>query len=452
MLPSVKVASEGWIVNEDFVYNRAWGLNFAETPNFLSEVPTWAVDFAPNGTLLGVGERITRRRLADTLNTIAREGPDAFYTGPLAKAMIAALQADNGIMNMDDLANYSVVIQPPISITYRNYTIYSCSAPCSGPVVLSILKTLEGYDNLFAEDPIAGLSYQRIVEAVKFAYGRRTRLADPAFVSGVSDFVKSMLSPKVALETRQKISDSKTNKPSYYNPEHLAIHSDHGTSHMVAADKSGLAISATTTINLAFGSHLMIPETGVIMNNNMDGFSIPGVRNAFGYVSSSDNYPGPGKRPLSSMSPAIAETQNGSSYFVIGAAGGSRIITANVQNLINIIDRDMTGPQALANPRLHHQLDPNYIEFEWPFDNQTVDHLRSLDHDLIWTEPGWTTAQAVRRLSDGRFEAASEPRQSSSKGVVALERKDSGSGWFTNWTRSICKQELFGTASFNSEL
>ena len=443
---------------------------FGARPDFLTQQPTWAVDFAPGGRLLRIGERITRRRLADTLSTIAHEGPDVFYTGPMAKAMIAALQADGGIMTMEDLASYSIEVRPAIHMQYRDrHHIYSCGAPCSGSVVLNALKTLEGYEDLFrsrGENLIIDRDYHRLAEALKFAYGRRTKLADPAFVGNVTAFVdRFMLSPEVAHETRQRISDSHTlSAEEYYNPDRLEVHSDRGTSHMAAADSSGLAISTTTSINLPYGSHLMVPETGVIMNDNMDGFSIPGISNSFGVAPFAGNYPAPGKRPLSSMSPTIVETQEdvqgtGSSLYLIGAAGGPRIISATVQNIINVLDRGMSVVEALSQPRMHHQLSPNRLECEWALDNRTVDEaFKARGHDVSWI-PFLSYAQAIQRLpsvtnGSSMFEVASEPRQSNSMGIVVVSGNGQR-GRFTkvvDWMLSHVQQSKFWSGGDGSEL
>src|SRR5436305_5690846 len=165
-----------------------------------------------------------------------------------------------------------------------------------------------------------------------------------------------MLSSAAAAEVRSRISDSTTQNVSWYDPGGLESLETPGTSHVVTADASGMSISLTTTVNLLFGSQLMVPETGVIMNNEMNDFSIPGTSNAFGYIPSPANYIRPGKRPLSSITPTIVEFPNGTLYASIGAAGGSRIITATIQNLWHLLDQDMTMPQALAQPRLHDQL------------------------------------------------------------------------------------------------
>lgn len=183
-------------------------------------------------------------------------------------------------------------------------------------------------------------------------------------------------------------------------------------------DRNGLAISFTTTVNLYFGSKFMIPETGIIMNNEMNDFSIPGTSNAFGYRPSPSNYIRPGKRPLSSMSPTIVTHPNGTVYFVTGAAGGSRIITSTLQSIINVLDRNMTAPQALAEPRIHDQLVPNLLEVETSFNNATVDFLKGRKHNITFVERASSTVQSIRVLANGTFEAAGEPRQLNSGGLA----------------------------------
>lgn len=197
------------------------------------------------------------------------------------------------------------------------------------------------------------------------------------------------------------------------------IFSRPGTSHVVTADATGMAISLTTTINLLFGSTLMVPETGVIMNNEMNDFSIPGSSNAFGYVPSPSNFIRKGKRPLSSISPIIVEHLSDSSlYFVVGAAGGSRILTATIQNLWHVLDQKLTAPQALDQPRFHDQLLPNQISFEYSYDNKTVAYMKARGHNVTWIPLAQSSAQALRRLKNGTFEVAAEPRQFASGGYA----------------------------------
>jgi gamma-glutamyltranspeptidase / glutathione hydrolase len=417
MQGAIKTARYGWPVNTDLVRYMKSANASAQVPDFLSKDPNWALDFAPNGTLVGFGDIITRKRYADTLETIANEGPDAFYNGAIGATIVDALQAANGTMTMEDLANYTVATRPTANITYRGYRLQSCSAPSSGEVVLSTLKILEGYGDLF-EATTNNLSTHRMDEAMRFAYGQRADLGDPMFVKNISHYQDQMLSEQTAAEIRRKISDKRSFNTSYYDPDGIESLATPGTSHVVTADASGMAITLTTTVNLLFGSQLLVPETGIIMNNEMNDFSVPGVSNAFGYVPSPSNFIRPGKRPLSSISPTIVEDPNGTLYYVIGAAGGSRIITSTIQNIVNVLDRNMTAPEALAYPRLHDQLIPNTVQFEYTYDNETTAFMKSLGHNVTWMPPGSSSAHGIRRLPNGTFEAAGEPRQLNSGGYA----------------------------------
>ncbi|KAK2592369.1 hypothetical protein QQS21_009949 [Conoideocrella luteorostrata] len=411
--PSVKLARFGFPVTEDLVRYMD-----SLSPNaFLTEDPSWAMDFAPRGRRVRLGETMTRKRYADTLETIANEGADAFYTGAIAKATIRALKAANGSMTMDDLKNYKIAQRNPISIKYRGYKLSSTNAPSGGVVALSALNTLSGFDH-FQEPSRSNLSTHLMVEAIKWGYSQRTNLGDPSFVPGLDKYTKDMISPETGAEVRSKISNDHTFNLSYYDPQGIESLETPGTSHIVSADASGMSASLTTTINLLFGSQLMVPETGVIMNNEMNDFSIPGESNAFGYIPSEANFVRPGKRPLSSISPIIAETPDGKLFFSIGSAGGSRIITANIQNAIHLLDGNMTTAQALKEPRLHDQLVPLTVSFENTYNNGTVAYLKLLGHNVTWVAPGQSTAQGLRRLPDGTFEAAGEPRQRNSGGFA----------------------------------
>jgi len=415
VMPAVYVARNGFPVTQDLV--RYMNMAISGMENFLVQDPTWAIDFAPNGTLLGLGDTITRRRYADTLETIAQRGPDAFYMGPMAEVMIDAVRANGGIMTMADLKNYSVAIRNPANITYRDYKIYSGSAPSSGTVAMSVMKIIEGYPNICQSDNL-NLSTHLFDEAIRFAYGQRSELGDPLFVEGMDEYQENMLSEATAKTVRSKISPFHTLNVSAYDPSGFESLETPGTSAVVTSDITGLSVSLTTTVNLLFGSRVMVPETGVIMNDEMNDFSIPGSSNAFGYVPSPSNYVRPGKRPLSSITPTIVEHANGTLYFVVGAAGGSRIITATLQQLWYVLDRNMTSMEALAMPRLHDQLVPNQVSFEYAYDNETVDFMISRGHNVTWVAPGQSSAQSLRRLGNGTFEAAGEPRQKSSAGYV----------------------------------
>ncbi|CEN61695.1 Putative Gamma-glutamyltranspeptidase [Aspergillus calidoustus] len=414
--PAINTARYGFPVGEDLVHYMDSAVGDDE--DFLVNDPAWAVDFAPHGTRVKLGDTITRGRYADTLETIAGHGPDAFYTGPIAESMISALQAKNGTMTLEDLRNYTVAVRGIAQIDYRGYRVTSTTAPSSGVVALNMLKVLDTYEPLFTERNF-NLSTHRMDEAMRFGYGLRTQLGDPHFVKGLVEYEKGMLEAQTISDIRGKISDLRTQNVSAYNPAGIESLETPGTSHIATIDHSGLAISAITTINLLFGSKVIVPETGIIMNNEMDDFSIPNSSNSFGYIPSESNFIRPGKRPLSSCTPTIITYPNGSTTFLIaGSAGGSRIITATVQNIIHAIDEGLSAAETLARPRLHDQLVPNHVQFEYGFDNATVQFMRERGHNVTWMAPGTSTAQAIRVLRNGTFDAAGEPRQRDSGGFA----------------------------------
>jgi gamma-glutamyltranspeptidase/glutathione hydrolase len=170
MQPAIRTARNGFPVTEDLI--RYMNAAVGSGEDFLSQNPTWALDFAPKGTRLGLGEIITRRRFADTLEAIAERGPNAFYSGPIAETMINAVQASNGIMTLEDLANYTVTIRNISQIDYRGYTITSGTAPSSGTIALSMLKILDGYKDFFSSEETVNLSTHRMNEAMRFGYGQ----------------------------------------------------------------------------------------------------------------------------------------------------------------------------------------------------------------------------------------------------------------------------------------
>lgn len=197
LTPAVKVARNGWRVNEDLVKYMA---SATSSSNFLVDDVEFALDFAPKGRLLKLNETITRKRYADTLETIANDGPDAFYSGPIAEATIRALQAANGTMTLDDLSNYTVAIRKPSTINYRDYKLTACSAPSGGEVALATLKIMEGYSEVGNPENI-NLTTHRLDESMRFAYGMRAELGDPLFLDGIDAYQEQMLSEATAKES-----------------------------------------------------------------------------------------------------------------------------------------------------------------------------------------------------------------------------------------------------------
>ncbi|GME51578.1 gamma-glutamyltranspeptidase [Neofusicoccum parvum] len=413
VMPSANLARDGFRVSEDLVKR----MDSVKNNSFLVDDPSWAIDFAPNRQRVKLNDTMTRKRYAKTLETIAVEGPDPFYNGSIAKTTIAAIQQRGGIMTFRDLENYTVITQEPLSTTYRGYRLTTGRAPSSGAVGLSVLKILEGYDDIGNPEYI-NITAHRLDEAFRFAYAQRTAIGDPCFVAGMDGYQDRMVSDAVASEIRAKIGDQSQNV-SYYNPMLIDSLETPGTSHFVAADSSGLVLSTTSTINQLFGSQIMVPETGIILNDQMDDFSIPNIPNQFGYRPNVANYIVPGKRPLSSTTPMIIEYPNDGGIFgAVGAAGGSRIITATVQNVILMLDHKMEPRDALAQPRFHDQLEPDVARFEWAYNNATVAFMKERGHNVEWMAPDQSWVQALKLLLNGTFLAAGEPRQKNSAGLV----------------------------------
>jgi len=340
-------------------------------------------------------------------------------------------------MTLKDLAEYKAMIRPSVNITYREIDLYSAGSPSSGVVGLSALKTLEGYD--LADNADMNLTWHRFDEAMRFAYGARQSLGDPHFLADtdIESLEQKMLDAQQAATVRTRILDNATQPVENYDAKKVYTTEGHGTSHIVTLDgKTGMAVSSTTTINLLFGNLIMVPETGVILNNEMDDFSIPGQRNQFGFEPSPANFIRAGKRPLSSITPIIAEfpeneNENvntkwrkgkgkGRVMAVVGAAGGSRIISSTTQVIWHILERHVTTmAEAIKLPRIHDQLMPNNAVFEYTFDNATVASMAAKGHNVTWVREGVSAVQGILvKPDDGGFEAASENRQKSSGGLV----------------------------------
>ncbi|KAL5597399.1 hypothetical protein FOBRF1_011192 [Fusarium oxysporum] len=395
---AIKVAQDGFIVNADMA--RFIEKTIRDHHNFFVEDPSWAEDFTRNGQLIPEGEKMTRRRYAHTLQAIAEHGADAFYTGAFAESMVKTIQETNEVLHTE----------------YKGYDVYGISSPAGGAVSLNILNTMNGYTH---QDEDRNTTLHIYIEAMKFAYGARLHLGDPDFVHGVPELEHEMLNATTAEKIRRKIDPRKTQKIEKYDPDGIYSSDGHGTSHVVTADGDGMAVSLTTTVNLIFGSFLMDPLTGVILNNEMNDFSIPGVPNEFGFAPAEANFIRPNKRPLSSCTPLIVSNKDGSLFAVIGAAGGSRIISATTQ----VAWRVLTSPSwsikdAVREPRVHNQLIPNTLLVEKKFSSYDVPSLVERGHNITWVDEGLSTVQALTRDSAGVFEVAPEPRQKNSGGVT----------------------------------
>lgn len=384
--------------------------------------------FCPGGKIATEGQTIRRKRYSKTLAKIGGKGADAFYKGSIAEHTIAAINKTGGIMTLKDLEEYKVIHRTPVNVSFNGYHLFATAAPSSGPVVLSALQTLNQYD----DRKTAGynLTTHRLIEATKFAYGERATYGDPAYVKNVTQLEHDYLQVSYAKEKRQKIKDDGVLPKDAYDPSHFDILTDAGTSHLVAIDKNGLAVTMTTTINTFFGSKVMT-EDGIVLNNEMDDFSTPGMSNSYGYVPTVANYPAAGKRPLSSISPLIAIDSQGRLVLATGSAGGSRIPTATLIVTYGVLQDGLNVQEALRRPRWHDQLSPNATYLEWAgpadgisakqavgakawhgFNNATASFLKELGHNVTYVAPGSSTAQAAQYFAKSKtFFGGAEIRQ-----------------------------------------
>ncbi|KAG0348739.1 hypothetical protein BG004_004315 [Podila humilis] len=401
--PSIKMAREGWSVGPELARRLQIAKVLVETE------PDWSHIFAPQGTALLEGELVKREALADTLETIANHGADAFYKGPIAQSIVDHVQSHGGILTMEDMKSYKPLLKEPSVGFYQGRKVYTTPAPTSGPTLISILNILERY-NLGKVKDETYLDTHRLVEAMKFGFAQRTELGDPDFTD-LDAKVKSMLSKDTAAAIRANISDERTFPIEYYNPKWKHVE-NHGTAHLSTVDKDDMAVALTSTVNLLFGSKLMDPKTGVILNDEMDDFSIPGHPNAFGLEPSPYNYPESGKRPLSSCVPTIVE-KDGKFEMSLGGSGGSRILTAVLLTMLRVYNYDLNIMEAIENPRVHHQLTPNMADVETGFSLKEMKSLEDRGHNVTMFDIRLAKAevQAVMRESDGYVYAASDTRK-----------------------------------------
>merc|ERR1719481_442244 len=339
------------------------------------------------GKLLEEGDVYKNPTLANTLRRFADHGADELYTGETGSKLVADMKASGGLMTSEDLASYRVSWEDTVEaeIPGTDYILHSCPPPGSGAVLAAILGLAGGYE-VTPRDRRGSLTWHRMVEAMKFAYARRTVLGDWGYTTdkGMVEQVKSLVSNLTSSswweETRGKISDSQTQgNSSYYGAQYFNIE-DHGTAHMSILSPAGDAVAVTSTINRYFGSKFRSPSTGIIMNNEMDDFSFEGIINSFGIRPSENNMVAPGKRPVSSMSPTIVVDRKGRVKAVVGASGGSKITTAVSQVLFRVLYLGEGIKEAVDARRLHHQLLPKELLYETGLTRWMVKGLEKFGH------------------------------------------------------------------------
>ncbi|XP_048334514.2 glutathione hydrolase 1 isoform X1 [Ziziphus jujuba] len=315
--------------------------------------------FTSNGSLLQKDDICYNKKLAKTLQTIAEQGIQPFYNGSIGFNLVKDIRKAGGILTIKDLRNYKVKVRKPIYANFQGLQYVTSSLPSGGPPLILVLNILALYGNLSGVPD--SVFVHREIEALKHAFAVRTNLGDPDFVN-VTEVLSHMLSINFAKELKQTIYDNRTFPPKHYGGKWNQL-PDHGTSHLSIVDRERNAVSMTTTVNYFFGSRVLSASTGIVLNNEMDDFSIPANVSKDVPPPAPANFISPGKRALSSMSPTIV-LKDKQLKAVIGASGGSRIFPGTAQVFLNHFGRGMDPLSSVFAPRIYDQLIPNKVYYE----------------------------------------------------------------------------------------
>ncbi len=400
IVPAIAFARDGIAVADDTADSLP-----VDRPRLARWPSSAQIFLKADGMALAPGDRLVQTDLANTLETIARNGPQAFYEGAIAQKLAAAVQAAGGVMTADDLRSYRPIERAPVRGTYRGYDIVSMPPPSSGGVALiEMLNILEGYD--LAKEERTQEAYL-MVEAMKRAY------ADRAYFLGDPDVVKvpvaRLTSKSYAADWRAGIDPARATAAGDIHPTAVPVPAEgRNTTHFSVTDRFGNAVSNTYTINFSYGVGLVAAGTGVLLNNELDDFAAKAdAPNAYGLLGFAANAPGPGKRPLSSMTPTIV-LKDGKPFLVTGSPGGSYIINVVLQVVTNVIDRGMDLASAVSAPRLHNQWMPDRVFAEPGFPPDLIAALVARD-DAVTVQPRPTSAKSILVTPSG-FVGAADPR------------------------------------------
>jgi len=400
--PAIRLARDGIVVTDDLANNlRASKSRLTQSP------ATAAAFYKADGSEYEVGERLRQPDLAWSLEQLGEGGADAFYRGTIAARIIADMDAHNGIITREDLEGYRVLERDPVAGRYRGFDVRAMSAPSSGGMhIVQMLNILDRF-------PISELGYGSadamhiMAEAMKLAYADRSKyLGDPDFVDLP---VRQLTSVDYAANLAAGIDMDSARPSEEIAPGDLTAYESPETTHYSVMDADGNAVVNTYTLMFSYGSGVVIDGAGFLMNNNMGNFTLrPDIPDAFGLMGSVDNQITAGRRPVSSMTPIIV-LRDGVPYLLTGSPGGSRIITTNLQLLVNVLGHEMNIADATVRPRIHHQWQPDRLEVESGFGPDAIRILMDRGHNVV---PGRAMGSLQTVLFDGNlFYGFSDPRR-----------------------------------------
>jgi gamma-glutamyltranspeptidase/glutathione hydrolase len=399
MAPAIRYAAEGFPLDATLRYA------IERQQATIRRFPDLARVFMPKDQLPSEGEIIRQAELGDSLKAIASQGTEVFYRGWIGQAIADALQKQGGVLTLEDLKTYKPVWREPLVGTYRKRTVLTMPPPSSGGVaLLQMLKVLEAYQ-LQALGHNSATYLHLLAETMKHAFADRAQhLGDPDFTKAP---IATLISKEYAAWIRARIASTRTFPPKYYGLENFTVEQG-GTTHFSVVDRFGNAVACTASINTRFGSKLLVPKTGIVLNNEMDDFAIHPTGNVYGLVGKEANSLQPRKRPLSSMSPTII-LQGGRPEVIVGGAGGPRIISSTLQTILNVVDFHMPVKEAVKAPRVHHQWIPDQLDVEGEVSSETKKSLERRGHAVRErTVLGVVQAIVVERSQAG---GAADPRK-----------------------------------------
>ena len=404
--PAIDLAEKGIELDRDLARQ------FERRLESFSPYPASMAVFSKAGEAYAVGDLWRQPDLAATLKRIRKHGKAGFYAGKTAELIARDMAANDGLITVEDLANYASVWREPVRGTYKGHEIVSMPPPSSGGVLLvQMLNMLESLD-LAGHGFASAATIHAMIEAERRAYADRAEyLGDPDFFPVP---VARLISKDYAKERFADFDPSRAGKSSAVKPGQIVLESP-DTTHASVMDAQGNAVAYTTTLNLSYGSKIVASGTGVLLNNEMDDFSSKeNTPNSFGLIGRVANAIEPGKRMLSSMTPTIV-LQDGKPLLVTGSPGGSTIITTTLQVILNVIEHEMDIADAVGAPRFHHQWQPDRVIYErFAFNADTLRLLEAMGHEQLVQFPfafgrGIGDANSVMRV-DGGLRGMADPR------------------------------------------